>query len=439
MTNLSQASRACLSTLLAVTPTWIACSDPVSTPPMEAESAPRVEVERGEESQEPEREQPESNEVARPNEPVTLWIGGDVMSSAQIRDAAVAAPSHASGIASMFESLSPLWQAPGHFVLVNLETPVTSQRRLAHQDEEPAQGRLTAVRLNAPPYLVEGLKLAGVDAVSLANNHALDQGDDGLEETIEHARNAGLIVSGAGRMPHEYWPITLGQGAAELSVFNFYDAPRRARTSDDELALAVVSEEAFGSVEACQSANIVVVVHVLGELLHDVEDDWRVWAARFADAGASAIIVHGTHVPMAVERLHRGERSVIVAWGLGNLLTDMGRMASPRRSITEKINDPETREGLLARITSSADGLDVAFVPVFETDDRFIRWHGDLPPGEVTFWIRPLSACDPAVELPSSWPEPYRSEYADWMTRRRAHIVSATGLQSEACPSALLR
>ena len=362
------------------------------------------------------------------------------MSSAQIRDAAAAAATPAAGIAAMFESLSPLWQAPGHFVQVNLETPTTAQRRLAYQDDEPAvAGRYVAVRLNAPPYLVEGLRLAGVDAVSLANNHALDQGSEGLAETIAHARSAGLVVSGAGRSPRNRWPITLGAASTETSVFNFYDAPRRAQPDEGELSLALVDEDAFESVEACSSPHVVVVVHVLGELLREVNDEWRVWAERFADAGAAAIIVHGTHVPMAVERLQRRGRDITVAWGLGNLLTDMGRMASPRRSVTAKISDPETREGLLARITVDADGLDVAFLPVFETDDRFIRWHGSMPPGEPTFWLRPLTACEPAVDLPASWTEPYRSEYADWLSLRRVHLVEATGLTSEACPSSLLR
>ncbi|MFK7999173.1 MAG: CapA family protein [Polyangiales bacterium] len=377
-------------------------------------------------------------------EPFTLWIGGDVMSSAQIRDAAADATTPAEGIAAMFESLSPLWQPPGHFVMVNLETPATARRRVAYQEDGAVpQGRYAAVRLNAPPYLVEGLRLAGVDAVSLANNHALDQGHEGLRETIEHARGAGLVVSGAGRYhddgPANHWPITLGQDDTELSVFNFYDAPRRALPDSGELSLALVNERAFESVEACASAHVVVVVHVLGELVREVEDEWRVWAERFIDAGASTIIVHGTHVPMAVERMQRNGKEVVVAWGLGNLLTDMGRMASPRRRVTAKINDPETREGLLARITSSADGLDVAFLPVFETDDRFIRWHGSMPPGESTFWLRPLTACDPAVDLPASWPEPYRTEYADWLSARREHMVEATGLRSESCPSGLLR
>lgn len=400
-------------------------------PPAESLSAPATLAEE------------HAEEHANP-EPVTLWIGGDVMSSAQIRDAAGDATTPAVGIAAMFEFLSPLWQAPGHFVQVNLETPTTARRRLAYQDEDaPPRGRYVAVRLNAPPYLVEGLRLAGVDAVSLANNHALDQGQAGLGETIEHARRAGLVVSGAGHhfedVPRNYWPIVLGADDTELSVFNFYDAPRRALPDPGELSLALVSERAFAGVEACSSPHIVVVVHVLGELEHEVQDDWRVWADRFIDAGASTIVVHGTHVPMAVERVQRNGKEVVIAWGLGNLLTDMGRMASPRRRASAKINDPETREGLLARISASDEGLDVAFLPVFETDDRFIRWHGSMPPGESTFWLRPLTACDPAVDLPASWPEPYRTEYADWLGVRRDHVLEATGLRSETCPSGLLR
>lgn len=419
---------------------WACACSPEAREPSVA-NAPAVETAPAPVSTPPQRAEAENAGGA---EPITLWIGGDVMSSAQIRDAAADATTPAVGIAAMFESLSPLWEAPGHFVMVNLETPATARRRLAYQEEgAPQQGRFVAVRLNAPPYLVEGLRLAGVDAVSVANNHALDQGQEGLRETMEHARRAGLVVSGAGRhfeaAPRNHWPITLGADATELTVFSFYDAPRRALPDAGELSLALVNERAFESVEACSSAHIVVVVHVLGELVHEVDDDWRVWADRFIDAGASTIIVHGTHVPMAVEHVQRNGKEVVIAWGLGNLLTDMGRMASPRRRVTAKINDPETREGLLARISASEEGLDVAFLPVFETDDRFIRWHGSMPPGESTFWLRPLTACDPSVDLPPSWPEPYRTEYANWLGARREHMVEATGLRSETCPSGLLR
>jgi len=51
----------------------------------------------------------------------------------------------------------------------------------------------------APPVAVDVLTGLGVDCVNLANNHALDFGNDALLDTFEHLRSAGIQWVGAGR------------------------------------------------------------------------------------------------------------------------------------------------------------------------------------------------------------------------------------------------
>src|ERR671919_2032938 len=50
----------------------------------------------------------------------------------------------------------------------------------------------------APPAAVDLLNHLGVDCVTLANNHALDFGDEGLEDTLAHLDAAGNAHVGAG-------------------------------------------------------------------------------------------------------------------------------------------------------------------------------------------------------------------------------------------------
>jgi len=50
----------------------------------------------------------------------------------------------------------------------------------------------------APPRAVETLVHLGVGCVTLANNHALDYGEDALLDTFEHLRAAGIPWAGAG-------------------------------------------------------------------------------------------------------------------------------------------------------------------------------------------------------------------------------------------------
>src|SRR3990167_2969651 len=43
---------------------------------------------------------------------------------------------------------------------------------------------------------IEGLKFAGIDVVSLANNHAGNFGEEGIKETVGHLKNAGIESTG---------------------------------------------------------------------------------------------------------------------------------------------------------------------------------------------------------------------------------------------------
>lgn len=358
------------------------------------------------------------------------------MSSAQIRDAAADHEDPAAGIAEMLAPLAALWRRDTDaLVLVNLETPVAAERRNAvDATPAPASG-LRPVHLQAPEYLLAGLARAGVHGVTLANNHALDQEPAGLSETIRACREAGLLTMGAGPYPQHRAPLVLGESGATMAVFSFYDAPRSPALEPGDVAISALDDEAFEQVATADARHdaVVAIVHVLGELLDEPRDEWRVWAQKLADMGADAILVHGTHVPMRVERLRSATGEVPVAWGLGNLLTDMGRQASPRRSETSKLTSARAREGLVARVTLDVSGLALSLLPVFETDDRFVRWHGDLGEGESDFWVRPTLACAPGVSLPDEWPEPWRGEYAAWVSARRDHTFRASGLPPPVC------
>ena len=64
-----------------------------------------------------------------------------------------------------------------------------------------SRGRRAASRsfFRAPPVAVEALAAAGVRAVWLANNHALDYGQTALLDTLHHLEAAGIAWAGAGR------------------------------------------------------------------------------------------------------------------------------------------------------------------------------------------------------------------------------------------------
>lgn len=72
---------------------------------------------------------------------------------------------------------------------INLESPLTDEGTPHPTKDIVFRGR---------PDNVAGLRFAGVDVATLANNHVSDYGDRGLEETVEVLRAAGILSSGAG-------------------------------------------------------------------------------------------------------------------------------------------------------------------------------------------------------------------------------------------------
>src|SRR5690625_5275887 len=71
--------------------------------------------------------------------------------------------------------------------IANLETPIAGTEF----------GLSGFPRFNAPKEIGYTLKNMGVDLVTLANNHVLDQGEEGLLKTIENLEKIGLIYDGA--------------------------------------------------------------------------------------------------------------------------------------------------------------------------------------------------------------------------------------------------
>ncbi|GKV67317.1 MULTISPECIES: CapA family protein [unclassified Sporosarcina] len=71
---------------------------------------------------------------------------------------------------------------------------------LANQESMPAGAELglsTYPIFNSPKYIIRDLQEAGVDMISMANNHTLDKGEIGVMKSIEHAREYAMQYVGA--------------------------------------------------------------------------------------------------------------------------------------------------------------------------------------------------------------------------------------------------
>jgi poly-gamma-glutamate synthesis protein (capsule biosynthesis protein) len=244
--------------------------------------------------------------------------------------------------------LAPLLAA-ADIRFVNLECPISDQ---AGETVSP----INKLVFNAPPAAAGVLARAGVDIVSLANNHAWDYGKAGLFETFEHLERAKVAFVGAGRSRAEaYAPRVIERGGfaiafvAVTAVWNQDWSPHPGRefiAGADPDALA----DSVKRARAIEGVDKVVVSHHGGyEYVDQPHADTQKLARVAIEAGADAFIGHHPHVAQRV--IFVDDKPVL--YSLGNLLM---RMSSGK---------PWTELGIMARIKFRKAGEpEVALCPV---------------------------------------------------------------------------
>jgi poly-gamma-glutamate synthesis protein (capsule biosynthesis protein) len=201
--------------------------------------------------------------------------------------------------------------------MVNLETAVTTRGT-----PEPKQ-----FHFRTPPAAFDAVKAAGLDVVSLANNHTLDYGQVGLQDTLAAASAAGVPVVGAGmNVDAAYAPwITTVEGV-RIAVLGFTQITELAGTwvaTDTRagLAMAITNaqiERASASIRAAKTqADVVVVYMHWGQEYNECPIALqRTAAAAFAAAGATMIVGTHSHVMQGDGWLGQ----TYVAYGLSNFV-----------------------------------------------------------------------------------------------------------------------
>lgn len=114
---------------------------------------------------------------------LTLMATGDIMAHAPVTNSALQ-PDGSYDFRPHFQYVKPFF-LNADLVIGNLETPLAGGRFSGY----PA--------FNAPDELAVALKWAGFNALTLANNHSLDKGWNGLERTVEVVDRLGFLYTGA--------------------------------------------------------------------------------------------------------------------------------------------------------------------------------------------------------------------------------------------------
>jgi hypothetical protein len=285
---------------------------------------------------------------AAPRRATTLGVVGDIMLTRGVRDPARA-----------LAPLSPLLR--GYDVTVgNLESTLS-------RDGVPQQG---GDSFAAAPSVVRLLSRAGIDAVSLANNHTGDYQEAALLDTVRRLRSSTVQPFGAGRdRAAAGRAVVLRRGGLSFGFLGFNaigETPRA--TPNGAGALSVRMPPRTGPLSRADLAHVlglvrrlatrvdvvVVLPHWGTQYTHRPEPVQRLVARRLVRAGAALVVGGHPHWVQGLDRVG----PAVVAHSLGNFVFDMDFMT-------------ETQQGVVLEATFWGASLKAVDLVPYRMDARF--------------------------------------------------------------------
>jgi poly-gamma-glutamate synthesis protein (capsule biosynthesis protein) len=206
--------------------------------------------------------------------------------------------------------------ADADFAMVNLETAITTRG-----EPQPKE-----FRFRAPPSAMAALRDAGVDLVTMANNHGLDYGPVSVPDALAASAETGLPVVGIGENAAQaFAPFVTtvnGQRIAFLGATAVMDRALISSWSatDTQAGVATALDGANDRIVAAVRAirpqvdTVVVDLHYGSDLQTCPTDIQRNVAADLVAAGADVVV--GGHAHVLLGGGYDG--SAYVHFGLGN-------------------------------------------------------------------------------------------------------------------------
>lgn len=209
----------------------------------------------------------------------------------------------------------------GDFSIGNLEGPLVEA-----PDEETFCGR---------PFFADILKGSGINVLNVANNHILEQGVEGYQETLSVLKSRGIHVTGARTGDGEPEILTLTAEGTKVCMAGFCDESISSFENPGCYA-SLEREKVFETLErmkALQPDVIVLIFHWGNEYIHFPSLKQRELARALIDAGARLIVGHHPHVIQPYEHYKDGH----ILYSLGNFCFDDVQSARFGKGMTARV------------------------------------------------------------------------------------------------------
>lgn len=201
------------------------------------------------------------------------------------------------------------WPTADH-VLCNLECVFTDRTERLNKD---------GPHLVQPSSEWAGVERLPVDIYCLANNHIMDAGAGGLEDTRKLIEKSGKSACGAGLHDTHRAPLFLQDKGVRIAIINAAEA-EEAGVNEAGAGAQVLDAALLRRMgEIRQDADLLLVImHAGREHIPCPPPYIRKQYRDLIESGANLVIGHHPHVPQGIECYRNG----IILYSLGNLIMD---------------------------------------------------------------------------------------------------------------------
>lgn len=256
---------------------------------------------------------------------ITMYFTGDVMLGRNVEGTLASGKNVFANVEEMFKNSDG--------AVINLEDPMTTS----------STAYKSTIPLKANPAYAHVLKENNIVVACLANNHIMDYGDTGLNDTISALNKTGLNYTGAGNnIDQASKPVYLSIKDRKIAILNYMDNTTFTGFSTSEMAAATVTSPGYAPAdpnlikkdidEAKNNSEMVIVVFHYGNEYSTQPNAYQVSIShQCIDDGADMVIGSHPHVIQPIE-IYNGKP---IFYSLGNFVFDMSNSATHESLMVE--------------------------------------------------------------------------------------------------------
>jgi len=173
----------------------------------------------------------------------------------------------------------------------------------------------------ASTSVINGLVNAGFNVLTLANNHILDGGYEGLSSTLKILKRGGILFTGAGmNLKEAITPAVIKIGKKKVAVISCTTVVPKSYYATEKKYGVVPADLIVDEIKKLRVFydHVIVSIHWGKELCEYPTKKQIKYAHSFIDAGAEMVVGHHPHVIQGIE-VYKGR---IIAYSLGNFIFD---------------------------------------------------------------------------------------------------------------------